>query len=205
MNELSQLAEFNKNYNIPDINLNKYYSGRTKFQLENFVQKEHDCSERQFLQLIMELKSLRDGWFIDTLEMKKIKIQIDRLLATNDEIDRIEAYKKEYTLVTLKEGMEHREREIRNVADAIKKLPKIYTYEEIENAEGAYWEKRLARQATEDMMSAQTGINPGNIRSIIQANTPLKNSFLEFQQNLLDSMYTSKKQILTEVTDQKLL
>lgn len=44
-----------------------------------------------------------------------------------------------------------------------------------------------------------------NIRSIIQANTSLRNSFLAFEQTLLDSMYTSKKQILTEVPEQKLL
>lgn len=205
MNELSHIVEFNKKYDLSGINLNKYYSGRTKFQLEHFVQMEHDSYERQFLQLIMELKSLRDGWYIDTLEMQKIKIQIERLLATNDEIDKIEALKKEYTLFTMSEAMEHREREIKNIVEAIKKLPKIYTYEEIESAESAYWEKRLARQATEDMMSAQTGINPGNIRSIIQANTSLRNSFLAFEQTLLDSMYTSKKQILTEVSEQKLL
>lgn len=205
MNDLVHIKEFNKKYDLSGINLNKYYSGRTKFQLEHFVQMEHDCPERQFLQLIMELKALRDGWYIDTLEMKKIEIQIDRLLATKDEIDHIEALKKEYTLATLKEGMEYREREIKNILEALRKLPKIYTYEEIENAESRYWEKRLARQATEDMMSAQTGINPGNIRSIIQANTSLKKSFLEFQQSLLDSMYSSKKQILTEVPEPKLL
>jgi hypothetical protein len=205
MNELMHIKEFNKKYDLSGINLNKYYSGRTKFQLEHFVQKEHDCPERQFLQLIMELKSLRDGWYIDTLEMKKLEIQIERLLATKDDIDQIEALKKEYTLATLKEAMEHREREIKNIVDALRKLPKAYTYEEIENAESAYWEKRLARQATEDMMSAQTGINPGNIRSIIQANTSLKNSFLQFQQSLLDSMYSSKRQVLTEVPEQKLL
>lgn len=205
MNELVHINEFNKKYDLTGINLNKYYSGRTKFQLEHFVQLEHDSLERQCLQLIMELKSLRDGWYIDTLEMKKLELQVERLLSTKDAIDEIEALKKQYTLATLKEAMEHREREIKNILEALRKLPKVYSYEEIENSESSYWEKRLARQATEDMMSAQTGINPGNIRSIIQANTSLKKSFLEFQKALLDSMYSSKKQILTEVPEQKLL
>ena len=62
----------------------------------------------------------------------------------------------------------------------------MYTYEEIESAEATYWEKRLTRQMSEDMISAQTGINQGNIRSAIQANTSVEKYLSGFKQHLLD-------------------
>lgn len=179
--------EFNNQYDLGCLNLDKYYSGRTNFQLENFVLKEHDCPERQCLQLIMELKSIRDGLFIDSLEIKKLEIQSSRLLATDDEIDKIEAQKKLYMIASMRENMEFRSREIKNIADLLKKLPKVYSYEEIEAAEKGYWDKRLTRQAMEDAMSAATGINQGNIRSIIQADLELKNKFLYIQDGLLNN------------------
>ena len=166
--------------------MSQYTLGRTRFQLENFVLKEHDCPERMFLQAVTELKSLRDGTIIDWLEQQKIKIEIKRLLATGDEIDAIEATKKQYILGTMQENMKNREREIKVLADALKKFPKIYTIEDIEAAEAGYWNKRLTRQMSEDMISAQTGINQGNIRAAIEANTSVEQYLLGFKQHLLD-------------------
>jgi hypothetical protein len=186
--------DFNNTYGLGSLDLSQYTLGRTRFQLENFVVKEHDCLERKFLQTVTELKSLRDGTIIDYLEQEKIKIEIKRLLATKDEIDFIEATKKQYILGTMQENMKYREREIIILADILKKFPKMYTYEEIESAEAGYWEKRLTRQMSEDMISAQTGINQGNIRSAIQANTSVENYFSGFKQHLLDQFNTQQIQ-----------
>lgn len=184
---IDKCNEFNKDYDLGNLNLNFCYSGRTKFQLEYFVQNEHDTPERKFLQLIMELKSLRDGFIIDSLEMEKIKLQIERLLSTGDAIDKIEATKKQYTLGTMNEAMEYRKREIKTISDLLKKLPKIYSYEEIEAAEKIYWEKRLTRQCAEEMASRALGINPGNLRSLIQADYTLGSKFSDFQKMLMDN------------------
>lgn len=183
-----KLDEFNKNYNLGNLNLNTYYSGRTKFQLEHFVQNEHDTPQRKCLQLIMELKSLRDGYIIDTLEMEKIKIEINELLSTGKPIDKIEAMKKQYVLGTMNETMEYRQREIHTIADLLKKLPKIYTYQEIEEAEQIYWEKRLTRQCMEDLVSRMTGINQGNIRSAIQANYNIGRKLLEMEYAMIGNL-----------------
>jgi len=184
--------EFNKNYDLGNLNLSSYYSGRTKFQLEHFVQNEHDAPERKFLQLIMELRSLRDGYIMDSLEIEKIKLEIDKLLSTNDPIDKIEAMKKQYTLGCMNETMGLRNREVQTISELLKKLPKIYTYEEIEAAEKSYWEKRLTRQCAEEMVSRTTGINPGNIRSLIQADCSLGNKFLELQNMITQDFKTAE-------------
>ena len=187
MNNLldNKLKEFSDKFDVGKIDFSKYTAGRTSFQLERFVMQEHDLPERKFLQLMMELKSMRDGFIGDCFEIEKLKIEIKRLLATNDEIDNLEACKKQYILRQYEENMIFREREIKTIVRLINSLPKIYTYDEIEAAESVYWEHRLTRQAFEDMVSAQTGINQGNVRANIQAGTTMAPSLLDFKQKML--------------------
>lgn len=182
MEELNKLVkDFSENYDLTDIDFGTHYTGRTLFQLDRFVMQEHDLPERKFLQLMMELRSIRDGFIHDSIEIEKIKIQIQRLLSTGDEIDKLEAMKKQYNLEHYKAGMAVRQDEIKNIAKLLKQLPKIYTKQEIEAAEDRYWEKRLTRQAAEEMVSAQTGIGPGNIRANIQAKTSISKVLLDLQ------------------------
>jgi hypothetical protein len=53
----------------------------------------------------------------------------------------------------------------------------------------------------EDMVSAQTGINPGNIRSAIQANVSTEKYLSGFEKHLLDQIY--EKMLQQEVLDRK--
>jgi hypothetical protein len=183
----NKLKEFSNKFDLGAIDFSKYTAGRTSFQLERFVMQEHDLPERKFLQLMMELKSMRDGFIGDVFEIEKMKIEIKRLIAKNDEVDTLEAMKKQYFLKQLEENMIFREREIKTIVRLINSLPKIYTYDEIEAAESRYWECRLTRQAFEDMASAQTGINQGNIRANIQAGTTMAPNLLDFKQSLLNN------------------
>ena len=183
----NKLKEFSNKFDLGAIDFSKYTAGRTSFQLERFVMQEHDLPERKFLQLMMELKSMRDGFIGDVFEIEKMKIEIKRLLAKNDEVDTLEAMKKQYFMRQLEENMIFREREIKTIVRLINSLPKIYTYDEIEAAESRYWECRLTRQAFEDMASAQTGINQGNIRANIQAGTTMAPNLLDFKQSLLNN------------------
>ena len=182
-----KLKEFTDKFDLGKIDFSKYTAGRTSFQLERFVMQEHDLPERKFLQLMMELKSMRDGFIGDIFEIEKMKIEIKRLIAKNDEVDTLEAMKKQYFMRQLEENMIFREREIKTIVQLINSLPKIYTYDEIEAAESRYWECRLTRQAFEDMASAQTGINQGNIRANIQAGTTMASNLLDFKQSLLNN------------------
>lgn len=194
----NKLKEFSNKFDLGAIDFSKYTAGRTSFQLERFVMQEHDLPERKFLQLMMELKSMRDGFIGDCFDIEKLKIEIKRLQLKNDEIDYLEACKKQYILRQHEENMIFREREIKTIVKLINSLPKIYTYDEIEAAESRYWECRLTRQAFEDMASAQTGINQGNIRANIQAGTTMAPNLLDFKQSLLNNFinpqitYTSK-------------
>ena len=106
--------------------------------------------------------------------------------------DKIEALKKQYSLGLLNESMTLRKREVKDICELLKKLPKTYTYEEIEAAEKTYWEKRLKRQCAEEMAGNAIGINPGNLRSMILADNELGNKFLEFQNMVIENFEKSK-------------
>ena len=203
MEELNKIVNnFSESYDLTNIDFTTHYSGRTFFQIERFVMQEHDLPERRFLQLMMELRSIRDGFIQDSIEIEKIKIQIKRLLATGDEIDKLEAMKKQYNLEHYVSGMVVRRDEVKHIAKLLKQLPKIYTKQEIEAAEERYWEKRLTRQAAEEMVSAQTGINSGNIRANIQAKTSLSNTLLELQkENLVKACSYNQVQQLDKYQD----
>ena len=71
-----KLKEFSDKFDLGKIDFAKYSAGRTSFQLERFVMQEHDLPERKFLQLMMELKAIRDGFIGDCFEMEKLKIEI---------------------------------------------------------------------------------------------------------------------------------
>jgi hypothetical protein len=194
MEELDKLVNnFSEKFDLTNIDFKTHYTGRTFFQLERFVMQEHDLPERRFLQLMMELKSIREGFIQDSIEIEKIKIQIKRLLATGDEIDKLEAMKKQYNLDHYESGMAVRQDEVKHIAKLLKQLPKIYTKQEIEAAEERYWEKRLTRQAAEEMVSAVTGINSGNIRANIQAKTTISPTLLDLQKESLNKVYNTRQ------------
>lgn len=191
MEDLKKIINnFSEKFDLTDIDFSTHYTGRTFFQMHRFVMEEHDLPERKFLQLMMELKSIRDGFIHDSIEMEKIKIQIKRLLDTGDEIDKLEAMKKQYNLENYESGMSVRQEELMHIVRLLKTLPKIYTKKEIEDAEERYWEKRLTRQAAEDVVSALTGVHSGNIRSNIQAKTSLSNTFIAMKEDNLKRINT---------------
>jgi hypothetical protein len=49
---------------------------------------------------------------------------------------------------------------------------KLITREQFDADQPAYWERRLANQALDDLLQAKTGVNAGNIRSMRRASAP---------------------------------
>jgi hypothetical protein len=71
---------------------------RSKYQLDKFVVNQHDTDEMRYFQCVTEIQSLYYTIRTVSLEMKKTEIEIDRLRATGDEIDEIDAQIKELGL-----------------------------------------------------------------------------------------------------------
>ena len=86
------------------------------------------------------------------LGVKKLEIEIARLLETGDELDAIEAEEKQVNLEQTMIVMRGAEREVAVLEDIFNRC-QHYTRDEIEHAQPEYWEKRLTRQTNLQIMS----------------------------------------------------
>jgi hypothetical protein len=125
---------------------------RSRYQLVHFVLGQHDTPEMQFYQLMMELQDMGYKLRMARLGVKKLEIEIARLLETGDELDAIEAEEKQVDLEQTLIVMRGAEREIAVLEDIFNHC-QHYTRDEIEHAQPEYWEKRLTRQTNLQIMS----------------------------------------------------
>lgn len=125
---------------------------RSRYQLVHFVLGQHDTPEMQFYQLMIELQDMGYKLRMARLGVKKLEIEIARLLETGDELDAIEAEEKQVDLEQTMIVMRGAEREIAVLEDIFNSC-QHYTRDEIEHAQPEYWEKRLTRQTNLQIMS----------------------------------------------------
>lgn len=129
---------------------------RSRFQLEHFVLGQHDTPEMQFYQLCMELQDMGFKLRMTQIGLRKIEIEIARLLETGDELDALEAEEKAVGMEQTMVVMLGAEREMAILTDLFNSIPH-FTRDEIEHAQPEYWQKRLTRQTDLQIMSGNVG------------------------------------------------
>ena len=147
---------------------------RSRYQLILFVIGQHDTPEMRFYQLCLELQDMGLKLRLAELSVRKIEIEIGRLLETGDEIDAIDAEEKQVGLEQTRIVMRGAEREIAVLTDLFDGC-QHYTRDEIEHAQPEYWEKRLTRQTNLQIMSG--GVQWAQLDSMRQ--TGLLDEFVE--------------------------
>ena len=129
---------------------------RSRFQLIHFVIGQHDTPEMRFRQLCLELQDMGYKLRMAEFAIRKMEIEIARLLETGDDLDAIEAEEKEVDLEHTRIVMQGAEREIAILTDLFDESQK-FTRDEIEHAQPEYWQKRLTRQTNLQIMSGNVG------------------------------------------------
>lgn len=141
---------------------------RSKFQLEKFVIGQHKTLEMQYYQTCLELQDLIMKYRGAEINVRKQEIKIDRLRATKDEIDELEAQEIELGLQQTRLAMIGAGRELNALLDIFNNFDKRYTREEIEAAQPDYWKERLTGNA-KAMLMGGAGVNPSHIEAMEQA------------------------------------
>lgn len=139
---------------------------RSRFQLEKFVLNQHDTDEMKYYQCLLEITSLYYSLKNLSLDAKKIELEIKKLRSTGDEIDEIEAQKKELGLEQMQLGAVGQFRELEYLMHLYESFPIKYTREQIELAQPQYWDKRLNRQATMDALGGPVSPHLEALRQI---------------------------------------
>lgn len=139
---------------------------RSDYQLEKFVVNQHDTDEMRYVQTLLEIQNIYYTVKHMALEAKKDKIKLERLLATGDEIDAIEAEQLEL-------GMERGSlvalgtyRELETLLNILAQFPR-YTRAQIEAGQSDYWNKRMHRQIETDQVGGRPSI-AAHLNSLIQ-------------------------------------
>jgi hypothetical protein len=141
---------------------------RSKFQLEHFVLGQHATPEMRYYQTVIELQDMIYKYKSAEISIKKTEIEIDRLRATCDEIDELDAQEKELGLEQTKLVMIGAQREIDYLIELWDSFKNKYTRAEIEVAQPDYWQARLTNNAKAMLMGGQS-VNAAHIEAMEQA------------------------------------
>lgn len=142
------------------------FPSRSKYQLEKFVIGQHDTAAMQWKQVVLEAQELVHNIRSAEISIKKNKIEIERLLKSDDELDLLEAQQKQLDTMYTERILDGAKIEL-TLLEEIARSIGVHTFEEIEDDQETYWRLRLQRQAEVDMLSRQQGISTANILSMI--------------------------------------
>jgi len=141
---------------------------RTKYQLEHFVIGQHPTLPMRWRQIIIEAQDLIYKIRSAEIHQKKSGIERDRLLATGDPIDALDAEQKQLGIVLTERTLLAAKQELKWLREIADKIG-AYSFEDIEADQPEYWAKRLRQQADVDVLSIQQGVSVGNLTSMLNA------------------------------------
>ena len=153
---------------------------RSRFQLEHFVIGQHDTTEQQYKQTLLEIQSLIYTIRTVKLELKKQEIEITRLDQSSDEIDHINAEIKKRGAEQTRLVMLGAERELHDLLQIWESFPEKFTYEQLEINQPIYWQERLTRQAQLEAMG-KGEVNWSSLDALRQIGHSSNNEIRELQ------------------------
>jgi hypothetical protein len=150
------------------LHYNTTLPSRSKYQLRNFVIGQHDTKPMQWRQILIEAQSLAYNIRMAELDIERKLIEIERLLATGDAIDAIEAEEKRLGIILTERTLEGAQLELDWLGEIAAEVG-AHTLEDVENDQPNYWNLRLNRQAGLDRLSITEGVSASNLQSLLNA------------------------------------
>jgi hypothetical protein len=146
---------------------------RSRFQLRNFVIAKHDTNPMRWRQILLEAQQLAYNIRMAELDIQRKQLEIDKLLATGDPIDAIEAEEKRLGIIMTERALKGAQLEFQWLEEAAVEVG-AYTLEQIEDDQPTYWNARLFRQAEMERLAAGNGMSLGNLESMNAAGLLVK-------------------------------
>jgi len=143
-------------------------TSRSRYQLANFVIGQHDTAPMRYRQILIEAQDLSCKIRMAELDIQKKKIEIERLRASGDPIDAIEAEEKQIGITLTEQALKGAIVELAWLQEMATETGE-FTFEQIEADQPAYWTARLNRQGELERLSAQSGITSANLQSMLMA------------------------------------
>ena len=140
---------------------------RTDYQLEKFVVGKHETPEIQYAHCVLNIRVKYNALRRSKISLEKIDYQINQLKDKGDKLSEFAWREKEIDREECEGAVLGSLRELKALYKIWNTFEKKYTREEINEAQEVYWNKRLTRQANEDLMA--TGrVSKGNLEALGQ-------------------------------------
>ena len=220
--------------------------GRTNFQLEKFALLDTHTLPVAFENSLKSRRQMAEGYMYKLIEMKEKVREFEYKWKDKDRTQPLmweagggpDSSKKlcwfDLDELSLTHYLKSSELEIRDRLHQMEHLDKILeklieqnggkvvSRQQFLDNDGAYWERRFADQAMDEMVAAQTGISIGNLHSMRRASAPAivdkrnelpngyvgLNKVLESPQGKMDFLNDLQKKVLNgieEVTGESLM
>lgn len=140
---------------------------RSDYQLKHFVIGQHDTPEMRFRQILLEARDLLMKIKTAEIDLELLQMKIEDLEKTGDKKDELKA-KKQRLHKSLVESLLVATKQELDYLVELSKDYRHYTQDEIEANQAEYWDLRLTRQALNDRMALEQGVNVGNLESLRQ-------------------------------------
>lgn len=141
---------------------------RPPFVLEKFVVGAHDHHPAQaWAQCVLEMQIKYDAIRRVHLRRRQLLIEIKRLEASENEVDRLEGGLRRIDLEEQDRAELGARREFEALWEIYQTFGRRYSREELNAAQPEYWQTRLARQAEHDVL-ASGRVSPGNQETLRQ-------------------------------------
>jgi hypothetical protein len=141
---------------------------RSRFEIERFVLGQHATPEMKYYQTVIELQDAIYKYKLAQINVKKSRLKISRLRATEDELDELKAQEVELGLAQTEFAMLGAEREMKHLIEIWDTFEQKFTRAEIEAAQSDYWQARLTNNA-KAMLMGGSGVNAAHIEAMEQA------------------------------------
>jgi hypothetical protein len=141
---------------------------RSKFQIEKFVLGQHPTKEMQYFQVCLELQDALFNYQNAEIQLKINAKKIEKLQSSGKEIDALKAQQIQLSSNQTKTVMAGAQKELSYLIELWESFDKKFTRDEIESAQGDYWEARLVNNA-KAMIMGGSGVNPSHIEAMAQA------------------------------------
>jgi hypothetical protein len=162
---------------------------RTEYELRKFVIESQDTPAKAYAHCVLELSNKYDNLRLANIDVQIKEHEIAELEAKKDKISKLEAQKKRIELEQTNRARVGALREFEALYRIWHEFPHKYTRAEIDADQPEYWDKRIARQANNDMISSGrvSASNVDALRMIGKASVPALDVVRDVERRYLEN------------------
>jgi len=146
---------------------------RPPFVLSKLVVDAHQVPEQRWAQCVLEMQLAHQNIRRALIARKILLLEIDKLVATGDDIDALKADEKRIDLEAQDLAMLGAAREFEALYAIYQKFPHRYTRDELDAAQPELYRRRLIEQAENDLLSRQTGVSSSTLGGLRLVGEPI--------------------------------